>query len=93
MSERLIEKLDRFGAEAGIKEMTPEIRRFAMLVRNDMLQVWPKRDWVGLTDEEIVAAIYETEGFGFGLDNGNVSDRAVIEYVRIVESKLREKNT
>ena len=39
MSERLIEKLDRFGAEAGIKEMTPEIRRFAMLVRNDMLQV------------------------------------------------------
>jgi hypothetical protein len=53
MSERLIEKLDRFGAEAGIKEMTPEIRRFAMLVRNDMLQVWPKREWVGLTDEEL----------------------------------------
>jgi hypothetical protein len=52
MTERLIEKLDRFGVEAEIKEMTPEIRRFAMLVRNDMLQVWPKREWVGLTPHE-----------------------------------------
>jgi hypothetical protein len=52
-----------------------------------------QRQWVGLTDEEIVSAIYEAEGFDFGLDNGNVSDRAVIEYVRIVEAKLKEKNT
>jgi hypothetical protein len=52
-----------------------------------------QREWIGLTDEEIVAAIHAAEGFAFGLDNGNVSDRAVIEYVRIVESKLREKNT
>jgi hypothetical protein len=50
------------------------------------------KPWVGLTDEEIVAAIYEAEGFNYGLDNGNVSDKAVIEYVRIVEAKLKEKN-
>jgi len=52
-----------------------------------------KRQWIGLTDEEIVAAIHEAEGFDFGLDNGNVSDRAVIAYVRIVEELLRKKNT
>jgi hypothetical protein len=52
-----------------------------------------KREWIGLKDEEIVAAIHEAEGFAFGLDNGNVSDRAVIEYVRIVEELLRKKNT
>jgi hypothetical protein len=50
------------------------------------------KPWVWLTDEEIVAAIYEAEGFNYGLDNGNVSDKAVIEYVRIVEAKLKEKN-
>ena len=37
MGERLIEKLDRLGAEAGIQGMTPEIRRFALLVRADMV--------------------------------------------------------
>jgi hypothetical protein len=37
MTERLIEKLDRLGAEAGIQGMTPEIRRFALLVRADMV--------------------------------------------------------
>jgi lysozyme family protein len=51
-----------------------------------------QRQWIGLTDEEIVAAIHEAEGFNYGLDNGNVSDKAVIEYVRIVEAKLKEKN-
>jgi hypothetical protein len=38
MTERFIDKLGRLGAEAGIKEMTPEIRRFAMLVRSEMLR-------------------------------------------------------
>ena len=37
MGERLIEKLDRLGAEAGIQGMTPELRRFALLVRADMV--------------------------------------------------------
>jgi hypothetical protein len=85
MSERLIEKLDRFGAEAGIKEMTPEIRRFAMLVRNDMLQVWPKRDWVGLTDDEVSKLIGNEIGF-------NACCGWETEYTRAVEAKLKEKN-
>jgi hypothetical protein len=50
------------------------------------------RQWVSLTDEELVAAIYELEGFAFGLDNGNVSDKIVVEYARLVEAKLKEKN-
>ena len=84
MTERLIEKLDRFGAEAGIKEMTPEIRRFAMLVRNDMLQVWPKREWVGLTLEEIDAE--------WGKFMSGASDGYVPTFVRAIEAKLKEKN-
>ena len=42
MTERLIEKLDRLAAEAGIKEVTPELRRFALLVRADVVAEWPK---------------------------------------------------
>jgi len=51
MAERLIEKLDRLGAEAGIKQMTPEIYRFALDVRKD----------TGLppTDEEMEVALKE----------------------------------
>ena len=42
MTERIFEKLDRLGAEAGITEMTPALRWFALLVRNDMLaHYWP----------------------------------------------------
>ena len=52
-----------------------------------------QRQWVGLTDDELIAAIYELEGFAFGLDNGNVSERAVLRYARLVEAKLKEKNT
>jgi hypothetical protein len=37
MTERLIEKIDRFAAEANIKEVTPEIRMFAWLVENAAL--------------------------------------------------------
>ena len=55
-------------------------------------QAQPAREWVGLMDEELIAAIYELEGFAFGLDNGNMSDGAVLEYARIVEAKLKEKN-
>jgi hypothetical protein len=52
MGERLIPKLDRLGAEAGIKQMTPEIYNFAMLVRADVVAQWPERPWVGLTDDD-----------------------------------------
>ena len=51
-----------------------------------------KREWVGLTDQEIEDAIYD--GFAFGLDNGNVSNQTVIRHViRVIQAKLKEKNT
>jgi hypothetical protein len=40
MSERILDKIDRLGAEAGIPVMTTEIRRFALLIRADMLKQW-----------------------------------------------------
>jgi len=57
-------------------------------------QVWPlytERTWVGLTDEEIEGAI--DDGFAFGLSDGNMSNEYVIRYVRVIEAKLKEKNT
>ena len=51
-----------------------------------------QRTWVGLADQEIEDAIYD--GFAFGLDNGNVSNQTVIRHViRVIEAKLKEKNT
>ena len=35
MTERLMAKLDRLGAEAGIKQMTPEIYKFFQLINDD----------------------------------------------------------
>jgi hypothetical protein len=49
------------------------------------------RPWVGLTDREIEDAI--DDGFAFGLNDGNVSNEYVIRYVRVIEAKLKEKNT
>ena len=49
------------------------------------------KEWVGLTDEEIEGAI--DDGFAFGLDDGNVSNEYVIRYARVIEAKLKEKNT
>ena len=66
MTERLIAKLDRLGAEAGIKEMTPEIYRFAQLLNDDKLKQWDewrakqdKRVWTfwDLSGNDIVDAI------------------------------------
>jgi hypothetical protein len=51
MTERLIEKFDRLAAEAGIKDVTPEIRRFAVLVRQDLVG-WPGHEGVDLTAAE-----------------------------------------
>ena len=50
MTERLIAKLDRLGAEAGIKEMTPEIYRFSQLLNDDKLQRWD--EWRSQHTEE-----------------------------------------
>jgi hypothetical protein len=49
-----------------------------------------QHEWVGLTEDEIEGAI--DDGFAFGLDDGNVSNKTVIRYARAIEAKLREKN-
>ena len=89
MSERLIQKLDRIGAEAGIKQMTPEIYNFAVLVRADVVAQWPERPWVGLTDEE-------KDGKRV-LENGLLFNAAAVQAwelgVDYSEAKLKEKNT
>jgi hypothetical protein len=88
MSERLIPKLDRLGAEAGIKQMTPEMYRFAWLLnedKNKTFDEWVKkrmeeqRPWVGLTDEE-AQLIYDMGRTPTGM-------------MEMVEAKLKEKNT
>jgi len=53
-------------------------------------QTKAQRQWQGLTEEEIESAI--SDGFARGLDDGNVSNRAVINYVRGIETKLKERN-
>ena len=78
MSERLIPKLDRIGAEAGIKQMTPEIYNFALRVRADVVAQWPERPWVGLTDEE-AQWLYD-------------NCRTPSNLIEMVEAKLKEKN-
>jgi hypothetical protein len=80
MTERLIEKLDRLGVEAEIKEMTPEIRRFALLVQQDVVAGWPKREWVWLTDEERTEIRREHYA-------------RTLPLMGAVEAKLKEKNT
>jgi len=49
-------------------------------------QVWPldvRREWVGLTDDEITQCSYDAEGFMIGREVA----------MRAVEVKLKEKNT
>jgi len=83
MTERLIAKLDRLGAEAGIKEMTSEIYRFAQLLNDEKMKQWDewraKREWVGLTIEEIAACCRE-------------STTTQLSFYNAIEEKLKEKN-
>jgi hypothetical protein len=56
-------------------------------------QVWPlypKREFVGLTDEEIITA-YETSGHKQSIRPQDVF--AVASLARAIEAKLKEKNT
>jgi hypothetical protein len=85
MTERLIDKLDRLGAVAEIREMTPEIRRFAMLVRQDVVEGWPKREWAGLTDEEAMQTWDGVIKYAPG-------EMRVKDFARAIEAKLKEKN-
>ena len=77
MGERLIEKLDWLGAEAGIQQMTPEVYRFALDVRKDLVAEWPKRLWVGLTEADIEDCM----------------EMSIQKTCRAIEAKLKEKNT
>ena len=87
MGERLIPKLDRLGAEAGIKQMTPEIYNFAMLVRANVVAQWPERPWVGLTEEEIDAIYLQHHNQYEECESPNWG------YERAIEAALRSKNT
>jgi hypothetical protein len=56
-------------------------------------QVWPlypKREFVGLTDEEIITA-YQTSGHKQSIRPQDVF--AVASLARAIEAKLKEKNT
>jgi hypothetical protein len=95
MTERLIAKLDRLGAEAGIKEMTPEIYRFAQLLNDDKLKQWDewraKREWVGLTRaerfeiEKAMSKYYDYQH--------ECKTVCLPEFAAAIEAKLKEKNT
>jgi len=76
--------------EDEFKRIEAEAKRRAARNEDDDTQVYVK-PWQGLTDEEIESAI--SDGFARGLDDGNVSNRAVINYVRGIEAKLKERNT
>jgi len=83
MAENLIAKLDRLGAGAGIKQMTPELYSFALDVRKDLMDGWPKRPWVGLTGEDFSAIKFPVEM------------RFPAEFragARWADTKLKEKN-
>jgi hypothetical protein len=81
MTERLIAKLDRLGAEAGIKEMTPEIYQFAQLLNDEKMKQWDEwranREWVGLTEQEALDCFSPNP----------------VTHSKNVEAKLKEKNT
>jgi hypothetical protein len=47
----------------------------------------PKREWVGLTDEQIVKSVRE---IGWGQSYINWTE--IIEFTRYIEAKLKEKN-
>jgi phage gpG-like protein len=79
MTERLIAKLDRLGAEAGIDTMTPAIRQFALLVSKDLVAQWPQRPWVGLTSED----------YNEIFEKAQTGEHAV----QLAEARLRGNNT
>ena len=83
MTERLIAKLDRLGAEAGIKEMTPEIYQFAQLLNDEKMKQWDewkaKRDWGGMTKEEAREICMANRPY-------------VVDMVVALEARLKQKN-
>jgi len=98
MTERLMAKLDRLGAEAGIKQMTPEIYKFSQLLNDDKLKQWDEwrsqREWVGLTDEEIDEVYVEMqEKVNEHWNKGGTTMMFPPTLYKAIEAKLKEKNT
>jgi hypothetical protein len=98
MAERLMAKLDRLGAEAGIKQMTPEIYKFSQLLNDDKLKQWDEwrsqRTWVGLTDEEATEVYAETEKkVNEHWESGGTTMMFPPTLYKAIEAKLKEKNT
>tara|TARA_R110002126_G_scaffold110223_1_gene247321 strand:- start:828 stop:1064 length:237 start_codon:yes stop_codon:yes gene_type:complete len=77
MTERLIAKLERLGAEAGIKEMTTEIFQFALGVRADLVAERNKLP-VNLTVDELI-----------DLEHKHLRHE---DLVQAIKAKLKEKN-
>jgi len=61
-----------------------DIEKFAELVRVDERA---KREWIGLTDDEIVGMTCECVG------NGTFNMDCARDYASWIEAKLKEKNT
>jgi len=80
---RIVEKTEEIlGTSSGAWDMVdPVFIASAILEAKGFLQ--PKREWVGLTDEEMLACNLD--------ENGWMTDRETAK--RNVEAKLKEKNT
>jgi hypothetical protein len=79
-----IELAREAGVIATFKTLHPSIEILVALVRADEREA--KRDWVGLTDDEVSTLIGNEIGF-------NSCCGWETEYTRAVEAKLRERNT
>jgi len=65
-----------------------EVERHSNLGKQILQEIKPKREWVGLTDEEIF------ELFGrIGTSNSDINPYELIHDARKIEAKLKEKNT
>jgi len=98
MTERLMEKLARLGAEAGIKQMTPEIYKFSWLLNEDKNKIWDewvkkrleeKRPWVDLTDSQIEQVYYDL----VKTTRGAPMPWGQINFGKTLQALVKEKNT
>jgi len=98
MTERLMEKLARLGAEAGIKQMTPEIYKFSWLLNEDKNKIWDewvkkrleeKRPWVDLTDSQIEQVYYDL----VKTTRGAPMPWGQINFGKTLQALIKEKNT
>ena len=58
--------------------------------RDELREKLFAKEWVGLTDDEIEEAV--DDEFAFGLQDGGVSNKTVIQYARAIEAMIKEKN-